>query len=307
MPPSVTSGRTPPGRAGRTVALAAAAAQVVAIFLPWTADDLTALGAGLRSAGERAEQPTVAVALVLLAALPAVAALVGDVGWPRAVSGAGTGGLVLYWLALGPDGHLVPGVLVALAAAVAHIGAAALATGGTPAAVPVEHPQWERRREPGGPPQDRAAGRDQGSGSDVEPDAGHRLVSHTADVIVEAWGPTRAACFGEAVRGLVASFAETTDVAASSRHEADLSAQHDDEDLLVDLLDEVIYLLDARGVVPVGGRFRDRDDGGLTAVFDVADVEAVRPAGAAPKATTYHGLEVLQQADRWRCRVTIDV
>lgn len=307
MPPSNPSGRATPGRAGRAVALLAAAAQIVAIFLPWTADDVTALEAGLRSAGEAAEQPTVAASLVVLAALPAVAALLGDVGWPRAVAGAGTGGLVLYWLALGPDGHLVPGVLVALAAAVAHIGAAALATG--PGAAEAADAGRRRQRPPGSARahRDRTAGGGRGRATGAGPDAGYRLVSHTADVIVEAWGPTRAACFGEAVRGLVASFAETTDVAASSRHETDLASAGDDEDLLVDLLDEVIYLADAHGVVPVGGRFRDRDDGGLAVVFDVADVEAVRPSGAVPKATTYHGLEVVREAGRWRCRATIDV
>jgi SHS2 domain-containing protein len=44
---------------------------------------------------------------------------------------------------------------------------------------------------------------------------GYRLLPHTADVVVQAWAPTRAACLAEAVRGLVAVFADTAGVVAS--------------------------------------------------------------------------------------------
>ena len=44
---------------------------------------------------------------------------------------------------------------------------------------------------------------------------GYRLLPHTADVVVEAWAPTRMACLAEVVRGLVAVFADITGVVAS--------------------------------------------------------------------------------------------
>ena len=37
---------------------------------------------------------------------------------------------------------------------------------------------------------------------------GHTSVPHTADLRIEAWGPTREDCIAEAVRGLVESFAD---------------------------------------------------------------------------------------------------
>ncbi|HEU4424948.1 MAG TPA: archease, partial [Pilimelia sp.] len=37
---------------------------------------------------------------------------------------------------------------------------------------------------------------------------GFRLLPHTADVIVSAWAPTASGCVEQAVRGLVAIFAE---------------------------------------------------------------------------------------------------
>lgn len=270
---------------GQLVSFVAAGAQIMSIFLTWTAAGATALTIGLPGTGAGG-QPTVATVLVVLAALPAVAALIGDAGWPRGVSGLATGALVLVWLGFGPDGQLTPGVLTALGAGIGHLGAAAVATG---------------TRRDAGEPSAPASPRE-----DTDGRAGHRLVDHTADVIIEAWGPTRAACFAEALRGLVGSFTETAGVAPTRSYETSLDAD-DDEDLLVDLLDEVIYLLDARNVVPVGGNLTDRDSGGLDVRLELASAGDVRPAGAVPKATTYHQLDVTHTDAGWHCRATIDV
>lgn len=279
------------GTAGRTVALLAAGAQIVAVFLPWD-PDVAALDLTLRTFEVGLAQPTVGIVLVLLAALPAVAALVSDVCWPRVVSALGTAALALLWIGRGPEGVITTGIAVALGAAVGQLLAAALATGPR-----VLGPA------PRGPGVPRPGDRDDRTDATV----GHREVDHTADTAFEAWGPTRAACFGEAVRALVGSFADTTAVQATGRHGIDLGPAADDEDLLVDLLDEVIYLVDVRGAVPVGGRIRDRDDGGLGGHLALASTDAVRPSGAVPKAITYHGLEVVGDADGWRCHVTVDV
>lgn len=316
---SPASRPAPGGWLGRTVALLAAGAQVVAVFLPWD-PRAAALDLTLRRFDVGVAQPTVGAVLVALAALPAIAALMTDAGWPRLVSALGTGALVLTWIARGPEGQITIGVAVALGAAVAHLVAAAVARG---PAVPRPTP-----RRPSGTRPERLRMRgaerrahvtmleatmDDDHGHDGRTHRqdgrayGHREIDHTADTAFEAWGPNRAACFGEAVRALVASFADTTDVRATDRHDVDLAPGADDEDLLVDLLDEVIYLLDVRGVVPVGGRIRDRDDGGITGHLDVVDTSEVRPSGAVPKAITYHGLEVTADEDGWRCRVTVDV
>lgn len=258
----------------RTVALLAAGTLVVAMFLPWSAEGRLALDASIGDGG----QPTVATVLVLIAALPAFGALVGDAGWPRLLTGLATAAVVLGWLAAGPDGRLVSGVLTALGAAAGLLLAAALATG-------------------------------EGGGAAVDeprPDRGHAFLDHTADVAFEAWGPTRAACYEEAVRALVGSFAEPSDAAPEGRWDVDLPPWADD-DLLVDLLGEVIYVVDTRGAVPVAVTLRDREDGGLAGRLDLVSIGTVRPSGAVPKAITYHGLAVDGGPDGWRCRVTVDV
>ncbi|MGH3443568.1 MAG: archease, partial [Nitriliruptorales bacterium] len=139
------------------------------------------------------------------------------------------------------------------------------------------------------------------------PDAGFRQLDHTADTAIEAWGPTRAACLEAAVRGLVASFADVEGAGARERHPV-VVGPGDDADLLVDLLDEVIYLLDARRAVVVGASLRDTEAGAVEGTMELAPVGEVRPAGAVPKAVTYHDLRIGRDADgAWRAHVIIDV
>ncbi len=157
----------------------------------------------------------------------------------------------------------------------------------------------------GGDPAEGSVARERTAG-DPDHTRGHRFLAHTADTAFEAWGPTRADCYAEAVRALVASFADISCAPLVNRQPVDLGPAADDH-LLVDLLDEVIYLLDARGLVVAGTELHDEEDGGLHGHLELAGVESVRASGAVPKAVTYHGLETVAGDAGWRCRVTVDV
>jgi SHS2 domain-containing protein len=136
--------------------------------------------------------------------------------------------------------------------------------------------------------------------------SGHRLMPHTADLTVTSWAPSREECLVEAVHGLVDSFADTGGVGPVRRVPFSCSAGPDTE-VLVRLLEEVIYLLDTADVVPVHVVAARSSGGGLTGHFDVADRGAVRPVGPAPKAVTRHHLSLASDAGTWRCSVTVDV
>src|SRR6266542_3957545 len=99
------------------------------------------------------------------------------------------------------------------------------------------------------------------------PASGYRMLPHTADVVVEAWAPTKPACLAKAVRGLVA----------------------------VD------------GVVPVGVQVEPTPDGRLRGRFDVAPVEPAIVIGPVPKAIAWHQLSFALEETGWVCRATIDV
>jgi len=137
--------------------------------------------------------------------------------------------------------------------------------------------------------------------------AGHRLLAHTADTIIEAWGPTPAACLEQAVLGLVSAFAEPRPGAAVAEVAFRLDPR-DRADLPLALLDEVVYLLDTRGVVPVGVDFDGGDAAGPTGRFRVVDTGDVELVGAVPKAVARSGYVFGVGTDgTWRCRVTVDV
>ncbi|MEU6084552.1 archease [Streptomyces sp. NPDC047108] len=154
------------------------------------------------------------------------------------------------------------------------------------------------------------------------PPRGHRAVPHTADIRLEAWAPTRDECIAEAVLGLVESFADVSGV-RPERLVAFSVPEGPAEDLLLAVLDEVIYRLDVHGDVPVdveaaasmgaeqGAEGGDEEagpgDGALYLRFAVTDAEHVRAVGAQPKAVALQGLRFAAEHGRWSCGVTVDV
>ncbi len=137
--------------------------------------------------------------------------------------------------------------------------------------------------------------------------AGHRTVPHTADLRVEAWAATREECLAEAVRGLVGSFAAVAGRRPFRRASCEMTARSD-EDLLVALLEEVIYRLDADGEIPASVTVRPAPGGGVAVSFALVPVAAAEITGAVPKAASLHELRCAPDATgRWSCAVTVDV
>jgi len=138
-------------------------------------------------------------------------------------------------------------------------------------------------------------------------DRGHTSVPHTADLRIEAWGPTREDCIAEAVRGLVESFADISGTADQHATDHHLGAGSD-ADLLAAAVDEVIYHLDTDGTIPAAVEVRQAADGGIDLTLQVVDAAAAEIVGAAPKAASLSGLTCTPDASgRWLCAVTIDV
>jgi SHS2 domain-containing protein len=141
----------------------------------------------------------------------------------------------------------------------------------------------------------------QGSGG-----SGHRRLPHTADVIVEAWAPTRTACLEEAVRGVVETFADISGVHSTREVPVEVNAALD-EDAVVALLGEVVYLVDADDLVVIDVTLEEAEDGSLEGSFSVAPTASVRPEGAAPKGISRSELSFERANSSWRCHVIVDV
>ncbi len=134
---------------------------------------------------------------------------------------------------------------------------------------------------------------------------GHRSAPHTADCVIEAWGPDRLSCLAEAMRALVEVFAEPKE-GASRRSVPVWVEPGEDVDVLVALLEEVIYVTDVIGV-PVGFHLAAAEGGAVCGSMEVADASEVEQVGPVPKAISYHGIEFSVHDGTWRCRALVDV
>ena len=135
---------------------------------------------------------------------------------------------------------------------------------------------------------------------------GYRTVPHTADLRVEAWAESRDECVAQALRGLIASFADISDVQPARILERLITAGSD-ADLLAAAADEVIYLLDVEGEIPVSVQARPAG-AGIVVVLALARAEIVEITGAVPKAVSLHGLRCEPDpTSRWSASMTIDV
>jgi len=139
-----------------------------------------------------------------------------------------------------------------------------------------------------------------------DPGSGYRLLPHTADVIVEAFGPSLNACLEAAVTGLIATFADVRGVEPTGDRRVDARASSD-EATLVAVLEEVIFLLDAEDLVVVRAHLSVVGNGSVTGRFSTVNKALVRLVGSPPKAVAYHGLELISDARGCKCRFIIDV
>jgi SHS2 domain-containing protein len=141
------------------------------------------------------------------------------------------------------------------------------------------------------------------------------LRDHTADVAVEATGPTLSAAFAAAADGLAAAMC---DEIPDSGERFDLEVRAESrEALLFDYLDELIYQRDVRGVLPVDNEVEIRegasDDGDRERGSEwlaTGSARGVPLAGLGArevKAVTYSEMALEETDDGWRAYVVFDV
>ncbi|MFD0345423.1 archease [Kitasatospora aburaviensis] len=112
------------------------------------------------------------------------------------------------------------------------------------------------------------------------------------------------------MRGAVEAFADTSAARATGDYACTFTAETD-EDLVVSVLEEVVYRMDVAGEIPLDtepGPIRDAGGGRSLAVrFRMADAGTAEPVGAVPKAVSLHDLHLRAGPGGWTCRVTLDV
>ena len=133
------------------------------------------------------------------------------------------------------------------------------------------------------------------------------MLPHTADVRFEAWGPSRESCLAEAVLAAVETFADVS-TASPAGEVAFRVEEGEPVDVLAAVLDELIFLLDTRDLLPLAATVRAAGDGTLDVRFTMTTASPTQLTGAVPKAVSLHELTFTQSADgHWSCLVTLDV
>lgn len=133
---------------------------------------------------------------------------------------------------------------------------------------------------------------------------GYEIIEHTADVGVRAGGATLEEAFEQTTLGLIEILGAEGGNAPGTPVELSLEGP-DLEALLVDWLNEVIYVQESRDAAVSRVQVRAVSP---TAVVGTLQLTEGRPAtGTAVKAATWHRIRVEQQGERWGTQVYLDI
>jgi SHS2 domain-containing protein len=138
-----------------------------------------------------------------------------------------------------------------------------------------------------------------------------RMLDHTADIGFELEAPTLEALFDEARRALLMTLFERPPESGEEEDSVRLSAP-DLETLLVRWINELVFLIQGDGFVPVHSGVRIEVSGGEDFSLEASltgaplDLEGHGWLGEI-KSATFHGLDVRQYGEDWRTRVILDV
>lgn len=129
---------------------------------------------------------------------------------------------------------------------------------------------------------------------------GYEEVRHTADVAVRAWGESLEELFASAAAGMFSLVGEPGSLSVTRQLE--LTAE-DTESLLVDWLNELIFLSESTGELYAEFAVEITGDTRLRAA--VRGGPAAR-SGIGVKAATYHGLQIDGQDNLFTATVVFD-
>jgi len=131
---------------------------------------------------------------------------------------------------------------------------------------------------------------------------GYREIEHTADWALEVWGPDLEALFAQAAIGMCSLLGVRLVNGARERRSLDLKAA-DSETLLVDFLNELLFLVDRENFGPDRIDLEIRDQR-LAVVIEGAQIAE---RGKEIKAATFSGLVIRRGEHGLETRVVFDV
>ena len=132
------------------------------------------------------------------------------------------------------------------------------------------------------------------------------ILNHTADVGIKAYGADIKQAFANAARGLFSLITELDDIEEVLYRDIELTAT-DEESLLVEWLNELIYLFDTENIVFKRFSISELDDTQLKARSYGEQVDSSKHRlKTGVKAATYHMLKV-ERGNGCQVQVLLDI
>ncbi len=135
---------------------------------------------------------------------------------------------------------------------------------------------------------------------------GFELLEHTADTGFRAWGATKAELYASAALALV-SVALDSSAAGPLESCAVAVEGADDEELLINWLNEILWLVDGASFVPCEFDVNFEPRAVHSVVRGEARNDARHPPRMVVKAATYHQLRMWKEGERWTAEVYLDI
>jgi len=134
-----------------------------------------------------------------------------------------------------------------------------------------------------------------------------QIVDHTADIGIICYGKSLQQLFSNAALGLYSLMFNVADIDEQMHRDIRLSAK-DRDGLLVDWLNELIYLFDVDRIIFSRFVFNRLNDTSLQAhcFGDTIDAKH-QPIKREVKAATYHMLKITQKKNSYQAQVVFDI
>ncbi|MEO0279139.1 MAG: archease [candidate division WOR-3 bacterium] len=138
---------------------------------------------------------------------------------------------------------------------------------------------------------------------------GYRLINPKADIGIEVWGNSVKELFEESVRALIDLYSINKKSVAETK-EITVSVEGIDlEDLLVSVLNQVIFLVDAKKFIPIDVKVEKLNDTKVTMTLKGEDYKEDKDYGIEReiKAATFHNLKIEKEGNLVKTRIIFDV
>jgi len=133
------------------------------------------------------------------------------------------------------------------------------------------------------------------------------FLNHTADIGIIAYGDDLPEAFVNAARGMMSIIAEPEEIEARRVKNIEVAAP-DREALLVNWLNELVYIIDAEQVLFKTFEISSLTDTALKAIARGEKIDTGKHhIKIQVKAATYHKLKIEETTEGWRAQVIFDV